>query len=91
MGGGTTEPMSSPSDTIYALATPPGKSGVAVVRVSGPASWESLKILTGKNLEENAPLSPQLELCKIIDPVSRETIDENEDNYKLSDLWFQWI
>ena len=30
-------------DTIYALATPPGRSGVAVVRVSGPA-WETYTV-----------------------------------------------
>jgi tRNA modification GTPase len=30
-------------DTIFALATVPGKSGVAVVRVSGPAAFESCR------------------------------------------------
>jgi len=34
--------------TIFALATPPGRSGVAVIRVSGPASFESLTALTGR-------------------------------------------
>ncbi len=33
-------------DTIYALSTPPGRSAVAVVRVSGPFAHESLKALT---------------------------------------------
>lgn len=39
------------SDTIYALATPPGKSGVAVLRLSGPRSFEIGTILTGAELE----------------------------------------
>jgi tRNA modification GTPase len=36
------------SDTIYALATAPGKSGVAVIRLSGPQSLAALRALTGK-------------------------------------------
>ncbi|MEE9388184.1 MAG: tRNA uridine-5-carboxymethylaminomethyl(34) synthesis GTPase MnmE [Paracoccaceae bacterium] len=34
-------------DTIYALATAPGKSGVAVVRVSGPQAWASGQCIAG--------------------------------------------
>lgn len=33
------------SDTIYALSSAPGRAGVAVVRVSGPAAFDSLKLL----------------------------------------------
>ncbi|MCC7305060.1 MAG: tRNA uridine-5-carboxymethylaminomethyl(34) synthesis GTPase MnmE [Alphaproteobacteria bacterium] len=36
------------NDTIFSLATPPGRSGVAVIRVSGPQAWDSAKILSGK-------------------------------------------
>jgi tRNA modification GTPase len=36
--------------TIYALATPPGRSGVAVVRASGPDSWAGARELGAKNL-----------------------------------------
>ncbi len=35
------------SDTIAAVATPPGKGGVAIVRVSGIAAWEIAASLTG--------------------------------------------
>lgn len=35
------------SDTIAAVATPPGKGGVAIVRVSGIAAWEIAAVLTG--------------------------------------------
>lgn len=37
----------STSETIYALATPPAKSGVAVVRLSGPRALAVLKELSG--------------------------------------------
>lgn len=38
----------SSADTIFALATPPGKSGVAVVRLSGARAFEALARLTGQ-------------------------------------------
>lgn len=37
----------SSADTIYALATPPGRSGVAVIRLSGPRARGVLQQLTG--------------------------------------------
>lgn len=59
-------------DTIYALASAPGRGGVAVLRVSGDKAWDSLRILGGKL----SKLSPrQAMLTKLYDPVSRETID----------------
>ncbi|MBE7218447.1 MAG: tRNA uridine-5-carboxymethylaminomethyl(34) synthesis GTPase MnmE [Caulobacteraceae bacterium] len=36
-------------DTVYALATPPGRSAVAVVRLSGSRSGEALTALTGRS------------------------------------------
>lgn len=38
----------SSADTIFALATPPGKSGVAVVRLSGPQTLAALRGLCRK-------------------------------------------
>ena len=35
----------APADTIFALSTAPGRAGVAVVRVSGPATHEVLRLL----------------------------------------------
>lgn len=35
-------------DTIFALSTAPGRAGIAVVRVSGPAAMRALEALTGK-------------------------------------------
>jgi tRNA modification GTPase len=55
--------------TIFALSTPPGRSGIAVIRVSGPEAWESAKALTGKKLTAR-----QAELY-VLKNDSRETID----------------
>lgn len=35
------------SDTIFAISTPPGKSGVAIIRTSGPQSAAGAETLTG--------------------------------------------
>ncbi|MGC0223688.1 tRNA uridine-5-carboxymethylaminomethyl(34) synthesis GTPase MnmE [Pseudooceanicola nitratireducens] len=34
-------------DTIFALATAPGKAGVAIVRLSGPSAWQAVATLCG--------------------------------------------
>lgn len=59
------------ADTIFALASPPGRGGVAVVRVSGPDSHAGLKALSGREhkLREAA-------LCTLKHPDSRETLDQ---------------
>ncbi|MDE3036972.1 MAG: tRNA uridine-5-carboxymethylaminomethyl(34) synthesis GTPase MnmE [Pseudomonadota bacterium] len=44
-----------PSDTIFALATPPGKSGVAIIRLSGQQSLPALRRLSGL-----APPAPRM-------------------------------
>ncbi len=62
--------MASFQDTIYALATPPGKSGVAVVRVSGPEAETGLMKLCAKKLKIR-----EAALRTLIHPVSQETID----------------
>lgn len=41
--------------TICALSTPPGRGGVAVVRISGPAAWEIANGLCGGRLEGARP------------------------------------
>lgn len=58
-------------DTIFALATPPGKGGVAVIRVSGPEARNSLMAISG----HVASIPRAATFRKITDPVSRETID----------------
>ncbi len=41
--------MPEKKDTIVAIATPPGRGGIGVVRVSGNKSKEIYSVLTGKN------------------------------------------
>lgn len=60
------------SDTIYALSTPPGRGGVAVVRVSGPVAWESLNALTAGQI---LPKPRQAALRQIIAPENGVLID----------------
>lgn len=60
------------SNTIYALASARGQAGVAVVRVSGPQAIESLKQLSDN---KDIPFRKAV-LCKLIRPVSRETLDQ---------------
>jgi tRNA modification GTPase len=38
------------TDTIFALATASGRAGVAVIRISGPKSGETIRALTGRKL-----------------------------------------
>ena len=42
--------MESRADTIAAIATAPGRGGVAVVRVSGPDAWAVAAKVTGRSL-----------------------------------------
>lgn len=58
-------------DTIFALSTPPGRSAVAVIRLSGPRSGEALRALTGRNLTPRRATFAQFR-----DPVSGAPLDE---------------
>ena len=58
------------SSTIFALSTPPGRSGVAVVRLSGPETGATLRYLTQGDL----PPPRQAVLRRLYDAES-ETLD----------------
>ncbi|MFC5307531.1 tRNA uridine-5-carboxymethylaminomethyl(34) synthesis GTPase MnmE [Azospirillum picis] len=58
--------------TIFALATAPGRSGVAVVRISGPAAGSALASLTGRPL----PAPRRAVLSHLRDPVSGDALDD---------------
>jgi tRNA modification GTPase len=65
---------SLPSDpTIFALATPYGRGAVAVVRVSGVQSFESLKALMGDNT--NLPPLREGRVRKLYHPYTKSMID----------------
>ena len=62
------------SDTIVALATPTGRSGIGVIRLSGGESMAIAEILTGG---ADSALQPRMaSLRQLCDPVSDEIIDE---------------
>lgn len=63
---------SSAKNTICALASAPGRAGVAVVRVSGPQALDGLKSLTGRSEFESRLAT----LCSLRHPVTREILDQ---------------
>ncbi len=62
---------SNSTDTIFALASAPGKAGVAVFRLSGPRSRAALEALTGAP----APAPRKLVRARVRDALG-ETIDD---------------
>jgi tRNA modification GTPase len=58
--------------TIFALATAPGKSGVAVIRISGNEAFKSLEYLTNKTA-----IKPRVAVLReLVDPNTKHTIDQ---------------
>ena len=57
--------------TIFALASGPGKSAVSIIRLSGPTSSRAIFELVGP-----LPEPRKASLCKIVDPVNGLTIDQ---------------
>lgn len=64
--------------TIYALSTPPGKAGVAVVRVSGPAAFEVWRsvVRPTRTQPQSLPDPWKLHRCRIVDSSNEDTIDD---------------
>lgn len=58
------------TDTIFALATAPGRAGVAVVRLSGPAAGAVLAALAGR-----VPEPRRAVLTALVEPTSGEVLD----------------
>ncbi|HEY5837963.1 MAG TPA: tRNA uridine-5-carboxymethylaminomethyl(34) synthesis GTPase MnmE [Pyrinomonadaceae bacterium] len=56
-----------------ALSTPPGRGGIGVIRVSGPASLSILRRMTHPELVDPEP--NYLTLRDVVDPFSREVLD----------------
>ena len=56
--------------TIYALATGPGRSAIAVVRISGPESADALLALSGRRLKPR-----RASLVRLTDPRSHTPLD----------------
>ena len=64
--------MAGPDDTIVAIATPSGRGGLGIVRISGNKALPIAKSLTGKNLADKARVA---HYCKIYSEDER-VIDE---------------
>jgi hypothetical protein len=65
--------------TIYALSTPPGKGGVAVVRVSGPDArvvWDNMVRSYKPNKPIKNPIPWKLHRCRIVHPKNKSLIDD---------------
>ncbi|KIK54451.1 hypothetical protein GYMLUDRAFT_48819 [Collybiopsis luxurians FD-317 M1] len=63
--------------TIYALSTPVGKAGVAVIRVSGPDALEVWKNVVKNNSKQLIEPEPwKMQRCKIVHPERNEALDD---------------
>jgi hypothetical protein len=60
--------------TIYALSTPPGKAGVAVIRVSGPAALDVWSQLV--KCRKRLPEPWKMDRCQIVQPETGEILDD---------------
>lgn len=66
--------MNASIDTIVALSTPPGRSGIGVIRVSGHDALKTLGTLIGA--ESYNPTPNLLSLKSLVDPNTGETLDQ---------------
>jgi len=62
------------TDTIVALSTPPGRSGIGVIRVSGPESLRILRLLAAS--DSFNPQPNLLNLRSLIDPSTGDVLDQ---------------
>ena len=62
--------------TIYALSTPPGKAGIAVVRVSGPDALDVWRRMTRKPKSGDRPTPWLLQRRDVVDPETGEKLDD---------------
>ena len=64
------------TDTIAAVATPPGRSAIGLIRVSGPATFEVLKKIFKTGGKKTFPLPHCVYYGSIIEPGSGLTADK---------------
>lgn len=63
-----------PDDTIVAIATPPGRGGLGVVRLSGSLSFDIIRQLLGFN--PGLPAPRQATLVRFVDPATGVALDQ---------------
>ena len=59
--------------TIVALATPPGRGGIGVIRISGPGALDLARVLVAD--EKFAPVPRQATLCRLHEPATGVLLD----------------
>ncbi len=64
------------NDTIAAISTPVGEGGIGIVRLSGEQSLNMLKKVFVRKREQDSIVPWHVYYGHIVDPVSKETIDE---------------
>ncbi|KAG9015035.1 mitochondrial splicing system protein [Tulasnella sp. JGI-2019a] len=80
--GGSLPLSPSQRRTIYALATPPGKAGVGVIRISGPkvkdvyAKMIKPTSTSARNRGGTLPNPTKMERCEVINPETQEVLDD---------------
>ena len=70
--------------TVYALSTPPGRAGVAVIRISGPNALDVYHSMVNTSSNTHSerkrravvPKPWRLERCSILDAQSQEVLDD---------------
>lgn len=71
-------PSYAQRSTIYALSTPPGKAGVAVIRVSGPQALDVHRQLVkpvSSRARGQEPEPWKMQRCDFVHPESKENLD----------------
>jgi hypothetical protein len=74
-------PSDAQRSTIYALSTPQGKGGVAVIRVSGPDAlrvWQKMIVRTAyrHGHKDTYPTPWIMQRCCVIDAETQEALDD---------------
>ncbi|HZI47938.1 MAG TPA: hypothetical protein VFD75_09065, partial [Pyrinomonadaceae bacterium] len=67
--------MTISGDSIIALSTPLGRSGIGVVRISGPDALRVLRRMTVKDVDDE-PEPNYMTLRTVIDPFTSEKLDQ---------------
>lgn len=64
--------------TIYALSTPPGKGGVAVIRISGPDALQVWRTMVNRwsSSERSLPAPWHMYRCKVTHPSNGDVLDD---------------
>lgn len=63
--------------TIYALSTPPGKAGIAVIRISGPDALDVWQLVTRRNKSGAVPTPWMFQRRHVVDPETEERLDDS--------------